>query len=300
MKKTVKYNFHFDNSYGVNPIRTHYFDLFQVGDLFLSPNTQVPEHKQYCFEISFVSQGNGIIYANGHKYFVKKDDLQFSFLGEPHTLQADEQTPFRFFYIALNPVPNTICESIIGSLQKYSLQNDCIFAFPNIFDRVKDLLVEIYNKDVFFEKKVEAIIMDILISIFREVTDIKTEKRTEDPLRKDVIIYNIVNYINSSNKLITLKDISTKFFYDYNYISRNFKQFMGVGLRDYLYDIRLDKAKHLLDSTDKSVTEISTLLGYSCIHSFSRSFKNKFGLSPQSYKENTLPNDATDAHQGKI
>ena len=267
MKKTVKYNFHFDNSYGVNPIRTHYFDLFQVGDLFLSPNTQVPEHKQYCFEITFVSQGNGIIYANGHKYFVKKDDLQFSFL---------------------------------GSLQKYSLQNDCIFAFPNIFDRVKDLLVEIYNKGVFFEKKVEAIIMDILISIFREVTDIKTEKRTEDPLRKDVIIYNVVNYINSSNKLITLKDISTKFFYDYNYISRNFKQFMGVGLRDYLYDIRLNKAKHLLDSTDKSVTEISKLLGYSCIHSFSRSFKNKFGLSPQSYKENPLPNDVADAHQGKI
>ena len=288
MSKTIKYNFHFDNSYGVNPIHTHYFDLYQVGDLFLSPGTQVPKHKQYCFEITFVSHGNGIIYANERKYLVKKDDLQFSFLNETHTLQADEQSPFRFFYIALNPIPNTICESIICSLQKYSTQNECIFSFPNIFDRVKDLLVEIYNKSALFEKKAEAIIMDILISIFREVTDIKTEKRTDEPQHKGVIIYNVINYINSSNQLITLKDIATKFFYNYNYISRNFKQYVGIGLRDYLYDIRLDKAKHLLDSTDKSITEISESLGYSCIHSFSRSFKNKFGLSPQSYKEKQL------------
>ena len=110
------------------------------------------------------------------------------------------------------------------------------------------------------------------------------EKRVEAPLSKEIVIYNVVNYINSSNKLITLKDISNKFFYDYNYISKNFKKLMKIGLRDYLYNIRLEKAKHLLVSTDKSVTEISELLGYSCIHSFSRSFKQKYGISPENYK----------------
>ena len=284
MAEIIKFNFHFDNSFGTNPIHTHYFDLYQVGDLFLSPAAKVPEHKQYCFEITFVAQGSGTIYVNDSPYAVKKNDLQFSFLNESHTLQADEKTPFRYFYIALTPVPDTICETIVLSLQKYCAQNNCTFSFPDIFDNVKKLLVEIYNKGVFFEKKVEALIMDVLITIFREIADIKTEKRKEKPLSKEVIIYNVVNYINSSDKLITMKDISNKFFYDYNYISKNFKKLMNIGLRDYLYNIRLEKAKHLLDSTDKSITEISEQLGYSCIHSFSRSFKQKYGISPENYK----------------
>ena len=284
MNEVAKYDFHFDNSYGLHPIHTHYFDLFQVGDLFLSPATKVPEHEQYCFEITFVVQGNGTIYVNDKKYAVKKHDLQFSFLGESHTLQADEYNPFRFFYIALNPVPNTICETAIRSLQEYVSQNTCIFSFPDVFDNVKNLLVEVYNKGIFFEEKIEALIMDILISVFRKVLNIKTEKRTEKPSQKEVVIHNVVNYINSSQKLLTLKDIAAKFFYDYNYISKNFKNTMGIGLRDYLYDIRLEKAKQLLSSSDKSVTEISELLGYSCIHSFSRSFKQKFGISPENYK----------------
>lgn len=288
MSEILKYNFHFDNVFGMNPVHTHYFDLCQVGDLFLSPEAQVPEHVQYCFEITFVVQGNGIIYANGNPYYVKKHDLQFSFLNESHTLQADAKIPLRYFYIALNPVPNTVCETMILSLQKYCAQNACVFSFPDIFENVKKLLVEIYNKSIFYEKRAEALIMDILITIFRQVTNVKTEKRAEKPMQKEVIIYNVVNYINSCDKLITLKDISQKFFYDYNYISRNFKKLMNVSLRDYLYDIRLEKAKQLLETTDKSITEISESLGYSCIHSFSRSFKQKFGISPEKYKSNAI------------
>lgn len=284
MEKNKKYNFHFDNIFGMNPIHTHYFDLHQVGDLFLSPDSTVPEHRQRCFEITFVAQGLGTVYVNGSPHAVKKGDLQFSFSGEEHILQSDERSPMRFFYIALTPEPNTICESIVLTLQKYSEQNGCIFYFPEVFDNVKALLVEFYNKGVFFEKKVEALIVDILISIFREITGSKTEKRAEKPTSKEIIIYNVVNYINSSDKLITLKDISHKFFYDYDYISKNFKKLMNVGLRDYLYNSRLEKAKRLLDEDDKSVTEISELLGYSSIHSFSRSFKQKYGISPHNYK----------------
>ena len=191
----------------------------------------------------------------------------------------------RFFYLALTPAPNTVCETVVTSIREYSGQNGCIFSFPDVFESAKKLLFEFYNKGAFFDKKVEALIIDILISIFREITGGKTEKRAENPTSKEVIIYNVVNYINSADKMITLKDIAHKFFYDYNYISKNFKKLMNVGLRDYLYNNRLEKSVRLLASEDKSITEISELLGYSSIHSFSRSFKQKYGVSPENYRK---------------
>ena len=288
MEKNKKYNFHFDNLFGMNPIHTHYFDLHQVGDLFLPADSAVPEHKQYCFEITFVAQGFGTVYVNGIPHAVKKSDLQFSFPGEAHILKSDERTPMRFFYLALTPAPNTVCETVVTSIREYSGKNGCIFSFPDVFESAKKLLFEFYNKGAFFDKKVEALIIDILISIFREITGGKTEKRAENPTSKEVIIYNVVNYINSADKMITLKDISRKFFYDYNYISKNFKKLMNVGLRDYLYNNRLEKSVRLLASEDKSITEISELLGYSSIHSFSRSFKQKYGVSPENYRKQSI------------
>lgn len=286
MTETHKHYFHFDNSLGKNPIRTQYFTLWQVGDLFLAPNESVPEHQQYCFEISFVERGNGTIYAKDRFYSMQKNDLIFSFTDEKHVLQADAVSPFRFFYIALSPAPNTICEAIVNTLQKHCENFGRVFSFPNVFESMKRLLSEFYNKNMFYKEKIEALIIDIMISIYRNVITDSSEKQSNLTQRKDELVYNIVNYIdNCSNELITIKEISRIFFYDCDYISNVFKEIMHVSLRDYLYDMRLNTASKMLIFSDKSITEISLELGYSCIHSFSRSFKAKFGISPQQYRK---------------
>lgn len=290
MSETHKHYFHFDNSLGLNPIVNEYFTLWQVGDLFLAPDEFVSVHDQYCFEITFVERGCGNIFAGNQNCIVGKNDVQFSFQGDNHSLHAAHDSPLRFFYIALTPKPNTICETIINSLSEYCRKNGCIFPFPEIFDAVKDLLSEFYNKNIFYKERIESFVINILISIYRKAITETSKKRIESPQRKDELIYNILNFIDSNpNRLITLKEISENFFYGYDYISRAFKDIMQVSLRDYLYDIRLNTAKKLLLSSDKSITEISDELGYSCIHSFSRSFKAKFGVSPEQYK--ILQND---------
>ena len=285
MSDPHKHYFHFDNSLGNNPILTQYFTLWQVGDLFLAPNEFVPEHKQDFFEITFIERGNGNISVGGNDVFCTKNDLQFSFENELHTLRAATDSPFLFFYIALAPTPNTICETIVSALQKHCKENGCIISFPDIFEPVKNLLSEFYNKSVFYEERIEALIVNILISLYRKIVTKTTEKQIENPVQKGELIYNIINYINSrQNTLVTLKEISENFFYNYDYISRSFKDVMQISLREYLYDMRLNFAAQLLASSDKSITEIAESIGYSCIHSFSRSFKAKFGISPEKYR----------------
>lgn len=285
MNEPHKHYFHFDNSLGNNPICTQYFTLWQVGDLCLASNEFVPEHKQELFEITFVERGNGNIRVDETTYPMQKNDLQFSFENERHKLHAAPDSPFRFFYLALSPTPNTICETIVSKLHEHCKENGCIFSCPDIFEPVKNLLSEFYNKSVFYEERIEALIVNILISLYRKIVNKTTEKQIENPTQKGELIYNIINYVNSrQNTLVTLKEISENFFYNYDYISRSFKDVMQISLREYLYDMRLNFAAQLLASSDKSITEIAENIGYSCIHSFSRSFKAKFGISPEKYR----------------
>lgn len=66
---------------------------------------------------------------------------------------------------------------------------------------------------------------------------------------------------------------------------RKFKQYTGVTPLQYLLDIRLSNARKLLETTDHSVSEIASMVGYDNALYFSRLFHKHTGLSPREYKK---------------
>jgi iron complex transport system substrate-binding protein len=69
-------------------------------------------------------------------------------------------------------------------------------------------------------------------------------------------------------------------------VSRLFKEFAGLSLKEYLKRARLEKARTLLMITDKTVTRVAEELGYSDIYLFSNQFKQHYGMSPSTYQRN--------------
>ncbi|MEG0454796.1 MAG: AraC family transcriptional regulator, partial [Bacteroides sp.] len=59
-----------------------------------------------------------------------------------------------------------------------------------------------------------------------------------------------------------------------------------IGVNDYINNIRIAQAKELLAQTDKSITEISDLTGFSYQRYFSTIFKQATGVSPSQYRNN--------------
>lgn len=53
---------------------------------------------------------------------------------------------------------------------------------------------------------------------------------------------------------------------------------------EYLTKIRMDKAKELLTTTECSMKEICSMVGYADPNYFSRSFKKNVGVTPTEYK----------------
>lgn len=69
------------------------------------------------------------------------------------------------------------------------------------------------------------------------------------------------------------------------YFSKLFKEEMGQSFIEYVTGIRIEKAKELLTTTDKSMKEICNAVGYADPNYFSRTFKKNVGYTPTEFKE---------------
>ncbi|HQY51016.1 MAG TPA: AraC family transcriptional regulator [Ignavibacteria bacterium] len=84
---------------------------------------------------------------------------------------------------------------------------------------------------------------------------------------------------------LTLDKISKKACLSQFHFLRIFKSVYKQTPHQYLTKKRIDKAIDLLRKSDMSVTEICFEIGFESVGSFSWLFKNKFGLSPETFKE---------------
>lgn len=63
------------------------------------------------------------------------------------------------------------------------------------------------------------------------------------------------------------------------------KAITGIGVKEYITKIRIEKAKMLIETSDRSITEISEMTGFSASSYFSTAFKNYTGMTPSQYKK---------------
>ena len=69
------------------------------------------------------------------------------------------------------------------------------------------------------------------------------------------------------------------------YLSKLFKEEKGETYINFVSDRRLEKSCQLLESTELSIKEITSEVGYNDQNYYSRIFKTKYGLSPKEYRK---------------
>ena len=83
---------------------------------------------------------------------------------------------------------------------------------------------------------------------------------------------------------ISLDDISRQSCLSSTHLFRTFKQIYNCSPHQYLIQIRLDNARHMLKSTNYTLNEIVSLVGFTCPSTFIKLFKNKFQFTPGTYR----------------
>lgn len=114
-------------------------------------------------------------------------------------------------------------------------------------------------------------------------------KRSNEEERANIVVQSLCNYIKSNlEKDLTLVRLAELHHFNPSYLSRFFKQEMGINLSEFIDDSRIRKAKELLMNHELMVREVALQVGYESAHSFTRLFKKQTGMTPQEYRESLL------------
>lgn len=93
----------------------------------------------------------------------------------------------------------------------------------------------------------------------------------------------IVNHYKFKN--FSIPEISARMNITPSKLEREIKRLTGMTPIKYINDFRLNKAKHLLTKGDKTIFEVSFLLGFKSMSYFGKAYKEKFGIAPSKTSE---------------
>lgn len=99
----------------------------------------------------------------------------------------------------------------------------------------------------------------------------------------------VLNYVeNNIYEVITLNDICASLKRDSKYVGRLFYKEIGIHFKDYVHLKKIEKAKHFLLFSNKTINQISEELSFSTQSHFSSIFKKIVGITPYRYQRNRV------------
>lgn len=160
-----------------------------------------------------------------------------------------------------------------------SFSNDLI-SYINLF------IKEFQNKHSGYEFILQSIALQIVIHLLRhcksniKLSELEINHSEKDNINKVIdFLKSAYNYDFSLQELSNIANLSP-----YHFL-RIFKAETGKTPYNYLMDIKIEKCKELLKSSQYSITEIALACGFNSPSHFSSVFKKRVGVSPSTYKD---------------
>lgn len=124
---------------------------------------------------------------------------------------------------------------------------------------------------------------DYLLSVTGAIRDLR-QRRTD--LQSTDIVENVKDYIlNNLGGDTSLNALADYAGFSPEHLLRLFKKREGTTILQHISDLKLSKAKHLLQDSRVSVREVASALGFGSTGYFGRFFRSRTGLSPQAWRE---------------
>ena len=107
--------------------------------------------------------------------------------------------------------------------------------------------------------------------------------RSQQILSKPIVLS--MDYIYSHiHCRITLKDLANYLRISESYLSKLFQKEIGIPLSQYILNLKIEKAKNLLQYSDYNISDIANYLAFSSQSHFIQVFQKKTGLTPNRYR----------------
>ena len=134
-------------------------------------------------------------------------------------------------------------------------------------------------------KEISALHDTMCLEITKEMDSIKSKQ----VLSKPIVL--CIDYIYSHIHFrITIKELAEYLGISESYLSKLFKKEMSIPLSQYILELKIEKARNLLQYSDYSISDISNYLSFASQSHFIKVFQKIVGVTPHKYRNQHFRN----------
>lgn len=237
----------------------------------VNDNMIKPHYHEY-YELYYLESGERYHMVNDTLYLLKAGNFVLFPPFVMHYSYGEKDMPFKRLDMYFSR--EAILFPQIGSALEKGAQ-----VFESNEDRdtltyLRNILREQETEKPHFQEQMVLLLNQLMIHIIRD------SLKTAAPESQDRIS-SIIRYLNENyTEPITLNQLAARFYINPSYLCREFKKHIGSTVIQYVNSLRILHAQRLLQETNRSVTEISKIVGFSNVTHFNRIYKSLTGMSP--------------------
>ncbi len=252
--------------------------------------------KHDFWEFLYVDKGEAEVMADTAGYRLTQGDIIFHKPYEFHNVWANNMIAPNLIILSfecMSPAMSNFEKKIfnLGDSERDLLAfilKEGMNTFMPPFDQYRvNTLNKRQNAPFGSQQMIKLYLEILLISLVRKadsgiketrLSSLAKERSEQDTLKR---IKEFMNANLSEN--ITLEQVCKYSSMGKTQLKTLFKSKTGKSVIEYFKFLKIERAKILIREAKYNNTEISDMLGYSSIHSFSRHFKTLIGMSPSEY-----------------
>ncbi|MED3651702.1 helix-turn-helix domain-containing protein [Heyndrickxia sporothermodurans] len=244
------------------------------------------QHINLGIEILLVIRGEIEVVVNQDSYHLVENDLLLINANQVHNIKGIEDNVVLLLQIPLRSIERYYQDIHECYFDCYSSKED--HGQYLLFDQIRQLLAEIliahYQKQDGSELETTSLIYKLVTILIR---NFKTTYLQQNHFisMKDERIKAILAYIEKNyRKSISLEEIAKQQYLSLYYLSRYFKQEVGVSFSQYVKQVRLKSAVRELLYTGHTITQVALNNGFPNAKAFNKAFKEVYQQTPAEYR----------------
>ena len=231
------------------------------------------------YVLHIITEGKGRLRIGDKTWLIEENQAFLLRPGTESVYQADWENPWSYCWVGFHG-PRS--ENMVENMGFTREQNVIILKDARILSEMIERIMDYRELTYADSLKRTAILMFLMAEIIDHAGVLPQSQRLSEESYVNMALEEIIS--NYSHPL-AIAEIANKIGINRSYLSIIFKKRVGMSPQQYLILFRLEKAASLLLSTDLAIRTVAADVGYSDPLTFSKAFKQKYGMSPSDYRE---------------
>ncbi len=269
-----------------------------------------PLHRHNYIEVIYVCEGSLTNVIDGKQVVVHKGELLFLNQYTRHEIlpagEDDIAINFmvlpEFFDVAYDMTEknNILEEFLVNILRRHEERGEYLYFkvadVLQIQNLLENMIYSLVNGEEDEDKINETTMGLIFMYLARQIPRVET-RRTDQ--YEDLISMTTQDYIEHRYRSATLTELGEQMHLPVHTLSRLIKKSTGSNFKEQLQKKRMEKAVQLLCETDLSVNDIIASVGYENNSYFHREFKERYGMTPRTFRMQNRSGSKDRAEKGE-